>query len=47
MFEHFGARRMSAKGMSAVCELKLIDQTFHEAILTRVMIKMLSMKTNQ
>lgn len=26
MFEHFGARRMSAKGMSAVCELRLIDQ---------------------
>ena len=26
MFEHFGQRRMSAKGMSAVTELKLIDQ---------------------
>jgi len=26
MFEHFTARRMSAKGMSAVTELKLLDQ---------------------
>ena len=26
MFEHFTARRMSAKGMSGVTELKLLDQ---------------------
>ena len=26
MFEHFAARRMSAKGMSAITELKLLDQ---------------------
>ena len=26
MFEHFGQRRMSAKGMSGVTELRLLDQ---------------------
>ena len=26
MYEHFGQRRMAAKGQSGICELRLLDQ---------------------